>query len=291
MKEPLSYEPFFMATYFCPIRSGISTATEYDLFFQGIIMNRFFLRLPISNVVFFIAIKRMSKPFFLLLATVCCIISGQALAKTTTATQCTSERSPSERLACFDRLHNTPLDTYTYVGQPPESSTLPAESTLTSLIIKQESTRVEKDIGLLSSTSLEYANAEQERVIISVPALAAVGVRPLLSTSCSDNITRLQIIFPKPISAHRVSMTLRNSQKKTISSYPWRVSEKGYVLDAGRGIPSIQLLQRLLTTKRLYIESDEPAIDGVHFDIGQLEQHIKPLQRACNWQAGVANRG
>ncbi len=201
-------------------------------------------------------------------------------------TVCTNTRAPSERLACFDKFHNTPIYPVDILQQEkPQPAT-----TLTDIIWEQESRREQGDVGLLSSASIEYVEAEQERVIITVPALAAVGARPLLSASCSDDITRLQLLLTKPLKAHRLNIELHNGDGKTIAAYPWRVSENGYVLDAGRGIPSIKLLQKLLSVERLYINSDESAIAGIHFDITQLPKEIGALQQACHWTNGVAQR-
>jgi len=199
---------------------------------------------------------------------------------------CTDTRAPLERLACFDKLYNTPI----YPADVLQQDKPQPATTLTDIIWEQENRRSGDDVGLLSSASIEYVEAEQERVIITVPALAAVGTRPLLSASCSDDITRLQLLLTKPLKAHRLNVELHNGDGKTIAAYPWRVSENGYVLDAGRGIPSIKLLQKLLSVERLYINSDESAVNDIHFDITQLPKKIGALQQACHWTNGVALR-
>ncbi len=199
---------------------------------------------------------------------------------------CTDTRVPLERLACFDKLHNTPI----YPSDVLQQDKPQPATTLTDIIWEQENRRAQDDIGLLSSASIEYVEADQERVIITVPALAAAGTRPLLSASCSDDITRLQLLLTKPLKVHRLNIELHNGDGKTIATYPWRVSENGYVLDAGRGIPSIRLLQKLLSVERLYINSDESAINDIHFDITQLPKEIGALQQACHWTNGVAQR-
>jgi len=92
------------------------------------------------------------------------------------------------------------------------------------------------------------------------------------------------LILPQPTSASRINVQLRGEAGSVIISELWRTSERGHTIDAGRGIHSIRLLQQLLASRRITIDSDETMINGIRFDIERLPTHIKHLQRACHWR-------
>jgi len=206
-------------------------------------------------------------------------LSMATYAATNGGQHCTAITAAIERLACFDKVYNTPI----YVTPVPLPAVSSAE-TVAKLIWQQEENRPENDYGLRIETMLEHTEAGQQRVIISAPALGTVGTRPILAASCIDNITRLQLILPQPTRANRIDVQLRGQDDTVIVNEVWRTSEQGHAVDVGRGIPSIKLLKQLLPNDRITVDSDETAINGIRFDIERLSKHIRHLQRACRWR-------
>jgi type VI secretion system protein VasI len=192
---------------------------------------------------------------------------------------CTSIRSSIQRLACFDKLFDTPA----YIEAINIPPALQPSYGVIDIIKQQENQRQADSYDLLINTSIEHAETKQQRVVLSAPAIGAIGIRPIFALSCIDNITRIQIILSQPLNATRTALSIQNEKGQQILSEQWKVIEGGYIVDAGRGIPSIQTAQRLKHSKRITLSSDQATLEGLVFDLEKLPQHINQLATACHW--------
>lgn len=202
------------------------------------------------------------------------------------ATECVPLRAPIERLACFDRHFKTPA----YLDRVEVPAEHRPDYGIVEAINQHEQHRADNDYGLMISTQIEHEESEQQRVVMSVPALGAVGVRPVLALSCINNITRLQLILPIAMADTRTVVGISDEQGRPLLDQQWRIIGGGYIVEAGRGIASIDVVQKLLGAKRLNLRSAQAAIDGLSFDIESLPDHIRTLQTACHWRHRNATR-
>ena len=65
--------------------------------------------------------------------------------------------------------------------------------------------------------------------------------------ACKDNITRFQIALDKPVKHNLLNVHIANNDTNhTASKIDWQSAERGYLLDAGRGLYAIQQLKSIL---------------------------------------------
>lgn len=205
------------------------------------------------------------------------IIAGQAAA--TSGRDCTAVASAVERLACFDRAAGTPA-TAQRARPASIAQALPA---VFALVQANERQRQPEQRGFLLSSEVENAATDQRRVVISAPALGVVGAPRYLAISCQSNISHLQLLLDPPVQRHSVSVQLLLDQQPLQPARSWRVLEAGHLVDAGRGLPAVDLLKRLSHGSRLSLRSDEPRLDGLVFDAEGLASLILEERQACHW--------
>ena len=115
-------------------------------------------------------------------------------------------QSRLERLACFDNVFATPLaKTISLIKQPITERTAKRPD-FWLLVIAQEQQRRNEDVFVssvnLGSTIEQDSRAQQNtgtNVVLTQVATGAIPPRPVLTISCIDNITRLQIMLHQPI--------------------------------------------------------------------------------------------
>ncbi|MDU8924527.1 type VI secretion system-associated protein VasI [Pasteurellaceae bacterium LIM206] len=184
--------------------------------------------------------------------------------------QCREEKSSLERLDCYDNVWGSKLTT--------------EENKVTggmawNRAINQENTRKNNSVSLLTKSN--NTNGNNPIIIITTPALGYKTPRPVLMFSCIDNITRLQIALQNP--ADKRDTYLKVITDKTAFETRWFFRENGFLLEASRGLEGISEIQRLFKSTTLKIKSNISVIDGLTFNINNLEQEIKPLRTACHW--------
>jgi type VI secretion system protein VasI len=92
---------------------------------------------------------------------------------------------------------------------------------------------------------MEGPTTSQQRVLISAPPLGDVQRRRYLAISCISNITRLQVLLIQPIAHHAVQMQMFVDGREVGAPRLWRVIDGGHVIDAGRGLPAVELIRKL----------------------------------------------
>ncbi|MBC7191164.1 type VI secretion system-associated protein VasI [Marinobacter sp.] len=185
------------------------------------------------------------------------------------ARDCTSETRRLERLACFDRVFHTPLaDAKRQVKE-----TLRPESWRQAY--RQEDERRPGQGPIYRNTGALAGH------MITIPALGTRPPRPLLALQCHNNITELSVLLPEAVRSER----LRLSFDGDYSGDPglWRVRDDGFVVSAGRGLPSIRMARGLAALQDTELSADNRQLDGLMFDLAGLDQAMKPLRKSCGW--------
>ena len=193
-------------------------------------------------------------------------------AKLKLLTECANDPSAFGRLDCYDQI----LRPEVLVQQTTATSIkhVPAWDWAYELEKKRTSTN---ETAFLSSNS----GGDNPRVLITTPALGRQPPRPILLFSCVDNITRIQVILVDPIRSGSNNITLKTNHGAIKTQ--WFIRDNGYVFEGSRGLPGIQEIQQLINAEKLTLESDDPVLDGLVFNLSTLPQAIAPLRSACHW--------
>ncbi|WP_156565004.1 type VI secretion system-associated protein TagO [Metakosakonia massiliensis] len=187
---------------------------------------------------------------------------------------CTHELSALDRLDCYDRILKPQQAIANEAGVIESSKDPNWQQAFT-----QEKERQQKaPIFLMNQYS-----GEIPRIVLTTPAIGRERIRPVLTFSCIDNITRMQIMLPSPMQSKKGALALITD--KGSFKARWFVRSEGYVLEASRGLPGIDEIRHLLSfhADRLTVNAEDPVINGLIFDISTLSEAIKPLRAACRW--------
>jgi len=195
---------------------------------------------------------------------------------------CIEIKSSLQRLTCFDQYFKTPV---VIPDREEATKTLRRKkSKIMQMAMRIEERRNnETSPGLLREVIMEHKDAEQQRIILTSPALGRHPPRPLLMISCINNITRLQIGLHNSINRGRVDVALEMKGSTQQTNYSWRVLDDGKIIDAGHGIPSINLLKTMIRHNRVLIHSEDMALEGLTFDITGFTHYVKSFRIACHW--------
>lgn len=192
---------------------------------------------------------------------------------------CTRIVSGLERLACFDDSAGTPV-----AVKPLEPLVVePPQPPVFALVQGNERQRSGDESGFVMSITEEDAHSTQQRVVISAPALGAAEPRPYLTISCQSNISHLQLLLAQPLQRSRVNVQLFVDGRPVAGRRAWQVLEGGRVVDAGRGLPAVDLIRHLGGGQRIRVGSDEERLDGLVFDAAGLAPLITEERKACHW--------
>jgi type VI secretion system protein VasI len=181
-----------------------------------------------------------------------------------------------ERLACFDRAAGTPAHATKKPWSAPE---LEAPSVMR--VMANEAARTADDLTFRGGDLSESSGGAPE-LVITAPAIASGNEHAYLAISCIHNISRLQLIAKKPIETGWVTVRLKGDGWST-NETPWQVMENGQVLDAGRGLPAIEQIKKLIGAHRIQVVSDHPEVDGLMFDAQGVGPLISQARRTCRW--------
>lgn len=208
----------------------------------------------------------------------CCMVAPVQASTLAPARDCTVLVSALERLACFDAAAGTP-------ARVPVLPTRPAvlRPEIVALVEANEAGR-ESENHRFRLLQRPQIRGEGPQMVISAPALGATPPRPLLVISCQSNISRLQVLVAAPLVPNRVRLRLFKDGRPVADARDWRVLDSGQVIDAGRGLPAIEVLRELSGARRLRLQSDDyPPLNGLVFDAEGLDALIKQERELCRW--------
>lgn len=210
----------------------------------------------------------MKKTLFSLL--LCCSLNigyTQTVAET-----CTTIKSPVLRLACFDKLFQTP--TY-QVG-----STYQANNDKLSHSVRHILNLENTDNTIADSFRVSHTG---DKIEITLPSDSESTLSPVMFFGCIDNITHFQVALKQPIQKKRIRVNVLDTlSTNTLFSAQWQVSDQGYLLDIGRGLFAIEKIKKMLNSQTITYQI--PSLKyRWHFDLTNLKEHIRPLRDSCGW--------
>ncbi|MDC2826600.1 type VI secretion system-associated protein TagO [Rodentibacter pneumotropicus] len=192
------------------------------------------------------------------------IMSVGALSKNETvkAEQCTLIKSNISRLACFDKVFNTPVGT----------------QILDDRLIANIIPRLVSDIFILAKNDTNDSQENNLEV-----ALSSNDERAAIYITCKDNITRFQLALDQPINQNMLNVHIANNDtNKIVSKIDWQSAERGYMLDSGRGLYAIQQLKSIL-----YIDSFTVTLPQENksfiFKNNGLASRVASIRKECGW--------
>jgi type VI secretion system protein VasI len=181
------------------------------------------------------------------------------------ARECTGEPRRLQRLACFDGIFATPLA----VQSADEESQLPNSERWRQAYAQAAGDNRDGWVYRDSGTAAG--------LLLTLPALGTTLPRPLMILQCHNNITELALMLPQPLGQDRVRVNINGDPSL------WRLRDDGYMLSAGRGLPSIALAKTLALMLHVRVQANASSIDGLVFDLADFSSAIKPLRNACGW--------
>ena len=179
------------------------------------------------------------------------------------AEQCVSIKSNINRLACFDRVFNTPV-----------REQMIDERAVSNLVPK-----LVGDIFTLAKVDGRDAWAENnlELALLSNDGNASIYV------ACKDNITRFQRALDKPVKHNLLNGHIANTETNhTVSKIDWQSAERGYLLDAGRGLYAIQQLKSILYIDTFSVSLPQEDRQFIFKNNG-LASQVAPIRKECGW--------
>jgi len=181
------------------------------------------------------------------------------------AQACSGEPRRLQRLACFDAIFATPLAVQSAHEAPQLPNSERWRQAYAQAVGDNRDGWVYRDSGMAAG------------LLLTLPALGATLPRPLMVLQCHNNITELALMLPQPLGQDRVRVNINGDPSL------WRLRDDGYMLSAGRGLPSIALVKTLALMPQVRVQANVSSIDGLVFDLAGFPSAIKPLRNACGW--------
>ena len=181
------------------------------------------------------------------------------------ARECTGEPRRLQRLACFDGVFATPLAVQSAHEEPQLPNSERWRQAYAQAAGDNRDGWVYHDSGMAAG------------LLLTLPALGATLPRPLMVLQCHNNITELALMLPQPLGQDRVRVNINGDPSL------WRLRDDGYMLSAGRGLPSIALAKTLALMPQVRVQANARSIDGLVFDLAGFSSAIRPLRNACGW--------
>ncbi|OOF70631.1 type VI secretion system-associated protein TagO [Rodentibacter caecimuris] len=207
----------------------------------------------------------MSKFISILISLICLIsfsVSAQII-KDSQVEHCTSIKSNMNRLSCFDKLFNTPIQ----------------EQLIDNRVVNNIIPKLVGDIFILSKIPKDEFPIDTNLEI----ALPSVDEDAAIYIACKDNITRFQIVIDKPIKYNPINIHIINDDtKQTLSKINWQNTERGYMVDSGRGLYAIQQLKSILYIDKFTVSIPQEK-RSYSFKNNGLASQIASIRKECGW--------
>lgn len=177
--------------------------------------------------------------------------------------QCTSIKSNVSRLACFDKVFNTPV-----------RMNIIDDRAMDNIIPK-----VVGDIFTLAKDNTHDSLAEDNLEV----ALSSNDQHAAIYIACKDNITRFQIAIDKPVKRNVLNVHIVNNDTKQVASkIDWQSTERGYMLDSGRGLYAIQQLKSILYIGSFTVSIPQEDLRFTFKNDG-LVSKVASIRKECGW--------
>lgn len=177
--------------------------------------------------------------------------------------QCTSIKSNVSRLACFDKVFNTPIR-MNIIDDRAMDNVIP---------------KLIGDIFTLAKENTHDSLAENNLEV----ALSSNDQHAAIYVACKDNITRFQIAIDKPVKRNVLNVHIVNNDTKQVASKTdWQSTERGYMLDSGRGLYAIQQLKSILYIGSFTVSIPQEDLRFTFKNDG-LASKVASIRKECGW--------
>ncbi|HHI5410043.1 type VI secretion system-associated protein VasI [Vibrio metoecus] len=185
------------------------------------------------------------------------------------AEQCREIPARLDRLACFDRVFATPLETV--VAAP--TNPYPAEW-------QRAMSALAQPVSESGWALVTEGEGKGSSAWIALPAQNRVAVDqtpPILLLSCINNLSRIELALPKEVADARIQVSIRHEKQF------WRSDDHGVLFSSARGMPAIEMMKLAASESRLLLRSNAPFADGLQFDTRGLNEALDALRERCGW--------
>lgn len=191
--------------------------------------------------------------------------------------RCAALKQSAPRLRCFDAL--VPQQS----GAPAKASSVATAAVppFVHQLADFERSRPLGDHRFRMLDADQYAG--QRKVLISAPALNQMAPRSLLTISCIDNISRLQLVVHPALPQHQARIGISVDGELVVPPQSWQILGNGVLVDAGRGLSAIEMIRRLDGATELELSSNLAQINGLRFSAVGLSPMISVQRHACRW--------
>lgn len=202
-------------------------------------------------------------------------LSGMARAETArqtleAASQCVQIDARLERLACFDRVFETPVQ----VAMPTVQSHLPPSWQRAMQAVQNSN----ENWTLTTEGEGKGSNAWVTLTAINQKTRFADNAKPVLMLSCIDNLSRVELALPSGVSDARIEISAAG-----VDSQYMRSDDSGTLMSSARGMPAISMMKSMAGQSRLLLRSNAPFADGLQFDTEPLKHALGALRERCGW--------
>lgn len=188
----------------------------------------------------------------------------------TQAEQCRVISGRLERLACFDRVFQTPVDE---VVIAPKQNVPPSWQRAMQAVAGSEAAMV-----LVTEGEGKGSNAWIALRALNRTTPFEHNAKPVLMVSCIDNLSRVELALPSSVEDARIQISVANAQPEYLRS-----DDNGVLMSSARGIPAIEMMKSMAREPRLVLRSNSPFADGLQFDASELNDALSALRERCGW--------
>lgn len=186
------------------------------------------------------------------------------------ASQCVQINARLERLACFDRVFETPVE----VVMPTKQSHLP-DSWQRAMQAAQGD---DNNWSLTTEGDGKGSNAWVTLTALNQKTRFEANAKPVLVMSCIDNLSRVELALPSSVNDARIEISASG-----LAPQYMRSDDSGMLMSSARGMPAINLMKAVAGQPRLRLRSNAPFVDGLQFDTEQLTNALSALRERCGW--------
>ncbi|MFC3024444.1 type VI secretion system-associated protein VasI [Vibrio zhugei] len=186
------------------------------------------------------------------------------------AQQCSKITGRLERLDCFDKVFNTPINIEQSQGQAYPSAW-------------QRAMKAAHDAGNEQRALVTQGEGRGSSAWIAFTATNAStqfagNAKPVLLMSCMHNLSRVEIALPKPVKDGRIRIAVAGGQEQY-----WRSDDVGVLMSSARGLPAIRMMKAMTQGPSLTLRSNASFVDGLRFNTRDVATQLSALRDRCGW--------
>lgn len=188
----------------------------------------------------------------------------------TQAQQCRNITGRLERLDCFDKVFNTPINIEQSKGQAFPSAWQRA--------MKAAHEASDKPRALVTKGEGRGSSAWIALTATNTQTKFKGNAKPVLLMSCMHNLSRVEIALPQPVKDGRIRIAVAGGQEQY-----WRSDDIGVLMSSARGLPAIRMMKAMTQGPSLTLRSNAAFVDGLRFNTRDMTTQLSALRDRCGW--------